>query len=182
MARDEARQKLTDYISARLTAETKGDDKRGEAAKIARETGFSSAHIANVSNGKLRGVGDDFARAMAKYWEMEFADLLALAEGRAPARRDEVSEDDVHLDPKEQVRRESFYLSAPPAVRYWFDHDDAFTAGKDISKLTVRVYQRRLEAIWADFDAGALAEPGTQLEGSTMQPDEPDPDAPARKR
>jgi transcriptional regulator with XRE-family HTH domain len=86
------------------------------------------------------------------------------------------------LDPKEQVRRESVYQSAPPTVRYWFDHDDSFTAGKDISKLTVRAYQRRLEAIWADFDAGALSEPGTQLEGSTMQPDEPDPDAPARKR
>jgi transcriptional regulator with XRE-family HTH domain len=71
--RRERRERIALYVSQRLKRETA--EERGRAAEIAEKTGFSTAHIANAKNGKVRGVGDDLARALAKYWEMTHAEF-----------------------------------------------------------------------------------------------------------
>lgn len=183
MARDDVRQKLTDYISARIAAETKGEGKRGEAAKIAKKTGFSSAHIANVSNGNIRGVGDDFARAMAKFWGMTYAQLEAVATGHATDPVVE-SDDEEKLDAKHRVRRTPIYEGAPDVVRYWFDHDpetDKRTATKDAEGLKFELYMRRLITLKDQHAVAPLDPIPTEPMGGAKFDDEPDdPDAPKR--
>jgi hypothetical protein len=62
--RGQRRKVLSAYIRERLRIECAV---RGTASKIATATGFSTAHLANVQK-EERGVGDDFAEAMAIYW------------------------------------------------------------------------------------------------------------------
>jgi len=71
MRRGETRHAIGRYVRRRLAEECRT---RGTAAKIARETGFTTAHLTNVQKSE-RGVGDDFAHAMAGYWGMTFAQL-----------------------------------------------------------------------------------------------------------
>lgn len=73
--RGERKQIVGSYVRQRLRDECKV---RGVAAKIAREIGFSSAHLANIQK-EDRGIGDDFAEAIAKYWGMTQAQLVEVA-------------------------------------------------------------------------------------------------------
>lgn len=69
------------YIVARLTRENNG---RGFQAKLAKATGFTTAHISNVLS-KGASIGDDFKRAMAKYWGISVDQLEAEAGVEIPA-------------------------------------------------------------------------------------------------
>lgn len=64
-ARGEERQAVSAYVVDRLEAECSAE--RGVASAIARATGFSTAAITNVRK-RERGVGDDLARALGRYW------------------------------------------------------------------------------------------------------------------
>jgi hypothetical protein len=82
MRRDETRRAIGSYVRRRLSEECKT---RGTAAKIARETGFTTAHLTNVQKSE-RGVGDDFAHAMADYWGMTYGQLEeAASRDRGPS-------------------------------------------------------------------------------------------------
>jgi len=74
------RRAIVDYVRTRLQEECAG--RRGKQAEVARETKFSSAHVANVVT-RNRSIGDDFAHAMAAYWGMSFAELEIAALERA---------------------------------------------------------------------------------------------------
>lgn len=65
------RQIVGAYVRQRLREECK---ERGTATKISRATGFSSAHLTNIQK-EDRGVGDEFARAMATYWGRSYSEL-----------------------------------------------------------------------------------------------------------
>lgn len=69
--RSERRKIVGAYVRERLRSEC---TVRGAAANIARATGFSTAHVTNVQK-QDRGVGDDFAEAIARYWGMTYAQL-----------------------------------------------------------------------------------------------------------
>jgi hypothetical protein len=69
--RGERRRVVSAYVRDRLQRECAV---RGEAAKIARVTGFSTAHVTNVQK-QDRGVGDDFAEALARHWGLTMAQL-----------------------------------------------------------------------------------------------------------
>lgn len=82
--RDIRRARVSAYVSDRVRAETV---ERGAAAKLAKATKFTTAHIANVKNTRS-GVGDDFVRAIAEHWGMTVEQLEAEAMKRpAPPRR-----------------------------------------------------------------------------------------------
>ncbi len=81
-ARKERRDRLAIYVRDRLRRET--GKTRGLQAEIAKATKFSTAHVANVKNGKAKP-GDDFARAIAAYWELTLAELEAEAMRTVPA-------------------------------------------------------------------------------------------------
>lgn len=66
--RGEERKAVAAYVLDRLETECRAE--RGRASQVAKVTGFSTAHIANVRK-KERGIGDDFARAMARMWGFE---------------------------------------------------------------------------------------------------------------
>lgn len=68
------------YVQKRLVVECA---ERGVASRIARELGFTTAHIANAKN--YGSVGDKFARAIAAYWGMTYDQLQAVATGKASA-------------------------------------------------------------------------------------------------
>ncbi len=65
-----------DYVRERLTAEI--GQSRGSALALAKQTGFSAAHISNIKDGH-RNVGDTFAMAMADYWGMTYSQMERLA-------------------------------------------------------------------------------------------------------
>lgn len=71
MRRDESRRAIGSYVRRRLLEECRT---RGTAARIARETGFTTAHLTNVQKSE-RGIGDDFAHAMAGYWGLSYSQL-----------------------------------------------------------------------------------------------------------
>ena len=77
---NDRRSAIVGYVRERLVEECTGH--RGKQAEIARVTGFTSAHVANVVS-RSRGIGDDFAHALAAYWKMTFAELEAAATERA---------------------------------------------------------------------------------------------------
>lgn len=102
--RSEKRRLVAAYVQHRLQLECGEGAPRGEASRIAKATGFSTAHVANAKNHGT--VGADFAEAMAAFkpkgpeWtEQERADYercaericgLALSESQirlSPARR-----------------------------------------------------------------------------------------------
>jgi hypothetical protein len=87
------------YIQARLKAEDK-EHGRGRIAEIAKATGFSSAHLANVKN--HGGGGDKFARGMATFWGIDFEELRRLAvEVSTPTPTPpSIRETKVELDPR----------------------------------------------------------------------------------
>jgi hypothetical protein len=74
--RGQRRKILSAYVRERLRSECAV---RGVAAKISEATGFSTAHITNVQK-QDRGVGQDFAEAMAGYWELTYDELVAEAQ------------------------------------------------------------------------------------------------------
>lgn len=76
----ERREAIGRYVSARLASEC---TVRGRAAEIARQTGFTQAHISLVRDGE-RKVGDDLAHALAALWGMSYAALEELASGGRP--------------------------------------------------------------------------------------------------
>lgn len=82
------------YIKDRMAREC--DDERGRAAAIAEETGFTTAHIANIRSGKGRA-GQGFAVALAKVWGMTFEELEQAAGEWAAAR---VGDRWVEYDPR----------------------------------------------------------------------------------
>lgn len=63
------------YIRDRIASESKG---WGGCAEISRATGFSRAHLSNILDG-TRAVGEDFANAMCKYWNIKQIDLPRIA-------------------------------------------------------------------------------------------------------
>lgn len=67
----ELREIVGSYVRHRLREECR---ERGTAAHIARETGFTTAHLTNVQK-EGRGIGEEFARAMATYWNRSYAEL-----------------------------------------------------------------------------------------------------------
>lgn len=112
MDRDERRQKVSAYVRERLVKECAV---RGGAARIVRETGFTSAHISKVKHGA--GVGDDFLRAMAKHWHMDLATLEAEAMKRPGSVRPAPSA----TSARSVVQASPEYASASEAVRREFD-------------------------------------------------------------
>ena len=70
------RQAISAYVQHRLTLEV--GKERGKAAEIASATGTSTAHIANMKNRKANA-GEVFSRAIAAYWQIEYAELERLA-------------------------------------------------------------------------------------------------------
>lgn len=68
---------LAAYVRHRLREET---SQHGAQIEIARATGFSHVHVGNVIRDPGRGVGDDFARALAKHWGLTLAQLEEEAE------------------------------------------------------------------------------------------------------
>jgi hypothetical protein len=52
---------------------------RGYQADVARQTGLSTAHIANVMNRPHQGVGIEAASALAKFWGMNLGQLSDVA-------------------------------------------------------------------------------------------------------
>jgi hypothetical protein len=76
MERDETRLAIAAYVRDRLFRECSA--RRGVAADIARATGATTAHIANVKNGKAT-TGDEFARKVARYWNLTYPQLEAAA-------------------------------------------------------------------------------------------------------
>ncbi len=74
--RGERRRIVGAYVRDRLRKECAV---RGEATKIARAIGFSTAHVTNVQK-EERGVGDDFAEAIARYWGLGYAELEEAAQ------------------------------------------------------------------------------------------------------
>lgn len=160
--------------------------KRLEAWRIARgfatqddlavAAGITQPQVSNYEAGNRWMSGDTLIKVSTAL-RITPADLMG--DGPIEAARHSIQSDEV-IDPKEQVRRDSLYHSAPEAVRYWFDHDDKFTSTKDVSKLTVRVYSRRLEEIWRDWEAGILPTLGELLEGAEIVPPPDDPDDPRR--
>lgn len=73
----DVRAAIAGYVKDRLNDEiAKGE--RGTAAAIAKAIDRSSAHVANVKNGKSQA-GEDVARDFAKYWKMSYAELEAAA-------------------------------------------------------------------------------------------------------
>lgn len=75
MLADDIRTAVAGYIHDRLARES---SEWGRSAAIARATGVTPAHIANVKNGKA-AAGVDLARLLAKYWEMTESELEAAA-------------------------------------------------------------------------------------------------------
>jgi hypothetical protein len=71
MRRSEERRIVSAYVADRLKTECK---QRGKASAIARATSFTRVHVAAVARGD-NAVGEDFARAMAKYWGMSPQEL-----------------------------------------------------------------------------------------------------------
>lgn len=102
--RAERRAKVSAYVRERLRSET---TERGSAARVARATKTTTAHIANVKNDRS-GVGDDFARAIAGYWGMDLSQLEAEALKR-PA-------------PPARAKREPFPNHAVVMASPEFDH------------------------------------------------------------
>lgn len=113
MEREERRRRVSAYVSARLTDECRG---RGDAARIARATGYTTAHVSKVRNG-LGGVGDDFLRAIAAYWRMSVAELEdeALKRPWSPTPRPGA------LTARAIVRSSPEYVNASAAVRAAYD-------------------------------------------------------------
>jgi hypothetical protein len=72
MPATEIRTAIAAYIHDRLVRECASE--RGRAAAIARATGVTTAHVANVKNGKA-SAGEDFSRALAGYWSMSYQQL-----------------------------------------------------------------------------------------------------------
>lgn len=70
--RGEAQREIGEYVRTRLIGECRGT--RGAAAAIARATGFTRSHIAQVQRPHA-GIGENFARAMATYWRLTYAQL-----------------------------------------------------------------------------------------------------------
>ncbi len=66
------RRAVAAYVRQRLRAECATE--RGVAARIAKATGFTSAHLTNVQKAE-RGIGDDFAHAIGTYWGMTYQQL-----------------------------------------------------------------------------------------------------------
>lgn len=75
--RSEKRRLVAAYVQHRLQLECGDDAPRGEASRIAKATGFSTAHVANAKNHGT--VGADFAEAMASHWGMTLDGLRAAA-------------------------------------------------------------------------------------------------------
>lgn len=73
--RQDAREAIARYVRHRLSEECR---EYGAQARIAREIGVSGAHLNNVRGGS-RGVGEDLARALARFWGMSYADLEEVA-------------------------------------------------------------------------------------------------------
>jgi hypothetical protein len=72
MQATQIRSAIAAYIHDRLVRECTAE--RGRAAAIARATGVTTAHVANVKNGKA-SAGEDFSRALAVYWSMSYQQL-----------------------------------------------------------------------------------------------------------
>ena len=75
--RSEKRRLVAAYVQHRLQLECGEGAPRGEASRIAKATGFSTAHVANAKNHGT--VGADFAEAMAAHWGMTLDGLRAAA-------------------------------------------------------------------------------------------------------
>jgi hypothetical protein len=86
MDRRDRRARVAAYVRDRLYAELEAAP-RGRARSLAKEIGFTTAHIANVKNGRAEA-GDDFVRAIAAHWKMEPSEVEAEALKRPaePAR------------------------------------------------------------------------------------------------
>lgn len=78
MDRDGPRSALAAYVRWRLKKEEE-EHGRGYQAEVARKSGISTAHIANILNRPHQGVGMDAATALARYWGMSFAKLTDAA-------------------------------------------------------------------------------------------------------
>lgn len=81
--RGEAQREIGEFVRERLREEC--GQNRGKAAEIARATNYTPAHIAQVQQDKRpgAGVGEGFARAMAAYWGMSYAEMEERARERA---------------------------------------------------------------------------------------------------
>lgn len=104
-SQDTTQEAVARYVQERLRAETK---ERGSAAKIARATKTSTAHVSNAKN--WASVGPDFAEAMAKYWGMTYAELILVATGQVEAPAPV---------PDSVVERNMRYPNLMEAVRFW---------------------------------------------------------------
>ncbi len=125
-----------------------GDPIRGKQAEIRKATGFTSAHVTHIfarareGRGSGRGVGDDFAHALAEKWfRITYAELEARAvawEATQPAeerRRDEHEPPYWRRDPgwaealsaaKDEAQRRG--LRIPD--RYFFEAGEAVVPGR----------------------------------------------------
>lgn len=74
MHSNDARSVLAGYVRARLKKE-EAEHGRGYQAEVARKTGLSTAHVANVMNRPHQGVGTDALIAFAGFWGMTLGQL-----------------------------------------------------------------------------------------------------------
>lgn len=88
---------IREYARKRLSAEMKAKP-RGAQAQIARRLGVSTAHIANLVNGKS-APGDRLLHALARLWGMTRDELEAAATGeKIPSRAAPPPERDADID------------------------------------------------------------------------------------
>lgn len=73
-----ARSVRSAYIRMRLKKEEQ-EHGRGYQAEVARRTGLSTAHVANIMNRPHQGVGEEAVELLAKFWGMTSAQLTDMA-------------------------------------------------------------------------------------------------------
>lgn len=91
---------LRPYVVWRLRKEIDAGG-HGHAAKVARAIGFTPAQVSAVKDEK-RGISDDFAHALAKYWSISVDELNRLADAHVAQRR---AEDEQDMTPQARLFR-----------------------------------------------------------------------------
>ncbi|WP_438029132.1 hypothetical protein [Sorangium sp. So ce233] len=114
MRRSEERRVVSAYVTDRLREECR---QRGKASAIARATHFTRVHVAAVARGD-NAVGEDFARAMAKYWGMSAQELDAAAARWAEENGVEIPAP--RSGPPQRLREREEWAEAVEAARLVF--------------------------------------------------------------